>query len=242
MNYRRARLVTGFGIMGCGKTTFAINNLLPVNDRNLIFPANKLDVAYNGYRRLNWEGVFERVTKLKLREIGLLDKEKYRAQRNDFIDAMGHVFWKIRGNVVCPITISEKVVFEAALDQAAGFKKGGMMIDDFTTLIPSGTLANNVKVTITEMRHRELDLFLFAHNPDFAPPRLFGYNPEILVWETSKPFINVFRKGAWDEDQYRTAEEVRERVNRIAALGKIHKDARQFYFENIRIEATGEGE
>lgn len=239
---RIARLILLFGIMGCGKTWFTINNLLPVNDRNLIFPANKLDRAYNGFARLNWEAIFERVTKLKVRDIALLDKEKYRTQRNNFIDAMGNVFWKVRGNVICPISAAQSVVFEAAIDQDSGFKKGGMFVDDFTTLIPGGNLVNAVKVLITEMRHRELDIFLAAHNPDFAPPRLFGYNPGILVFETSMPFEKVRKKGVWNDAQYAYAEEVRDRVNRLAALGKRFKDKRQYYCESIKIEAVGEGE
>jgi len=242
MNTRIARLIVVCGVPGTGKTTFAIDHLLPLNRRNLVFPANRLDKAWEGFRMLNWENVLKRTAQLSKRDVKLLERDRYRDQRDRFFTEMGKAFWRIRGTVICPASVNERVVFQSALDQDDGFKKGMLFVDDFTTFCPDGKLPSDMKVLISEMRHRELDIVLAAHNPHFVPPRVFGYNPKIIIFKTSMPFKNVYDKGVWSKEQWQHAEEVRERVNRVAALGERHGDARQFYCETLEIQAIGEGE
>lgn len=239
---RKAKLIVMCGVPGTGKTTFAIENLLPINRRNLIFPANRLDKAWAGYRMLNWENVLRRTANLSKRDVKLLERDKYRGQRDKFFTEMGNAFWRVRGTVICPASANELPVFRSALDQDDGFKKGMLFVDDFTTFCLEGKLPNDMKVLISEMRHRELDIVLAAHNPDFVPPRVFGYNPKLIIFQTSTPFKKVYDKGVWSKEQWQQAEAVRERVNRIAALGEKYDDHRKFYCETLEIQAIGEGE
>lgn len=224
-----------FGVMGTGKTNLQQRAFLPLNERNLIIPANKIDRAWHGYKKINWENILKKTTGLHQRDVYLLEREKYREKRNFFYEAMGEAFWKVRGNVLLPLNADEKVVFNAVIDQECGFKKGGLFVDDFTTYdMDGGNVPRKVKILISEIRHRELDIFFAAHHPDYAPPRLFKVQPHIILFKTGGTFENVRKKDVWSEETYRAVEAVRERVNRVAQLGAKHNDNRKYYCEHVQ--------
>lgn len=244
MNTRKAKLIFIFGVPGTGKTTWIKNVILKKAKRALIIPANADDKAWHGYTKINVKRIVARVMGpgFNLRDLDMLKGQKYMKERNQLFDEFGKVFKKINGQVLLPITSHTSILWDIAIDDVVGFRNGTFVVDDFINRLPHGNLKANVKSWIASLRHRQTDIVMAAHGPDQAPPMLFNYNADYIIFRTSTSFIKVLRKGVWTKDVYNRIESVRAAVNKVAEQANPNDTSDKRHYYGLRAVVTEQPE
>jgi hypothetical protein len=176
---RMAEFLIFIGTNGTGKS-FNQKKFLPVNNRNLIIPANGRDKAWHGFTKLT-------------------PKFRFETDPNDPKQKRQHKVWYIpginsfKGVRVLDVDVLETdedclSVFRAVCHRQTGFIKGGLFVDDFKNYIfTKGTLPRYVRNLFNDRRHREVDIFMASHSMQDINGDMLQFNPKIVIFNTTLP-------------------------------------------------------
>ena len=164
---RKAEFIIMVGTNGTGKSTI-MKKFLPMNERNLIIPANGLDEAWLEIPKLECKPVF--IGK-KIDHYEIPGLNSFRGTRQ--------------------VVIYDEKMFDAICHPENGYMNGGLFMDDFKNYIPTkGTLPANVNRLFSDRRHKMLDIFAATHSYQKINADMFDFEPTILQFKTTRPLTD----------------------------------------------------
>jgi len=210
---RKAAFYIAVGTNGTGKTV-DLKKFLPVNSKNIIFPANRIDDA--------WDEIPEKVIDFKWIDdpntfnVKMIQKYDTRAlyemkkgNRKIFLDYNDKKTLKAQVNDIINIDIlpnGRKAILNC-----------GLFFDDYKNMIiTKGTIPGYMRQVFNDRRHNMVDIFMATHgfndiNADFIP-----FGPTLIIKKTtmapSKLFLDRIERP---EELLRTIDT----VNRTAEKG-----------------------
>lgn len=168
---RKADLKILVGTNGTGKST-VLKKYLQVNERNIIIPSGRDDIAWRGIPELKWRMVLvpDPLNPGKQMKRVVVD------QLNTFT---GNRVFHVDGNTL---------LFDAITDQVHGFRNGGLVLDDFRNYVFSkGTLSSGTSGVFINRRHKMLDIYMACHGFEDVSRDLVRFDPTLIIFRTSLP-------------------------------------------------------
>lgn len=217
---RLAELAVMVGTPGSGKT-HTIKRILSIlkakqgdQYRALIFPANRDDPAWWGYRELPGRMVMvDDPVKLKKAPAWRFDEPlSFKGERVVY-------------------TNSNPAKLPAAVAEVGGIRRASIVVDDFKNHIPSDSILPAwVKEWLGGRRHKGHDIFLACHGFNEVPVKLLAMGPRVFVFKTTVGLTD----SVWGKyPQAAQLQQVVERVNRVNASLPADK---QHYFETFECD------
>ncbi len=206
---RKALLAIFIGTNGTGKTTL-MKLLLDANERNLIIPSGRDDIAWRGIPELTYQGALVDDTMRpgkKMHTVLVPEIEEFTGNRLLHVDG-------------------DPRIFNAVSDRRTGFRNGGLFMDDFRNYVfTKGTLRQEVDGLFINRRHRMLDICMACHGFEDVSRDLLRFEPILFIFRTTLPPTDASVEKMANADQFlATIDE----VNYRAANGE------PYYFEPFK--------
>lgn len=174
---RRAGLRFFCGENGTGKTT-QMMKFLPLNARNLVFPASAYDKAWKDFPKIKPVRV---VVEDKKTRPGY-EKKKYVYRIPNINQFTGT---RVIDMSDCEDDDDVIDLFMSVIAERGGFLKGGLFVDDFKTYVKSdGILPLTLKKLAIGYRHRELDCYFACHSFNEINAKFLAHNAVIYIFKS----------------------------------------------------------
>lgn len=206
------------GVNGTGKSTF-MKNWMPLNDRNIILPANMIEAAKT------W-GSFPKLKPQHDFEVDQFDPKKKRL----------FMVWKIpnvrtfKGNRLIDVGVfregsHKRSFFESICDTNSPYcyRDGALFVDDTKNyIISKGDLPNRIVSWFTARRHCMMDIFLAFHSFQDVNAQMIQYGLKFILFKTDlPPYGAVLEKISCVDDLI----EMRNYVNKKAKTNPYYWEA-----------------